>query len=98
MKDLHGERSGIYYEYGLAESLDEDDFQTKLAPLDEKWKITPTGFHEWFLKHQKVLFEESVIQSVRLNSNVEGLYYQIDIESQHAQNVCKSAEREILRL
>ena len=88
LKDLYGERSGTYYEYGLAESLDADDFQAKLASLEGKWKTTVPGFHEWFLKHRKVLFEESVIQSVRINSNVEGLYYQNDIESQHAVHKC----------
>ena len=77
MKDLYGEQSGTYYEYGLAESFDADDSQAKLASLERKWKTTVPGFDEWFLKHQKVLFEESVIQSMRINSNVEGLYYQM---------------------
>ena len=70
MKDLYGERSGTYYEYGVAESLDTDDFQAKLVSLEGKWKTTVPELHEWFLKHRKVLFEESVIQSVRVNSNV----------------------------
>ena len=51
LKDLYGERSGTYYIYGLAESLDADDFQAKLASLEQKWKTTVLGFHEWFLKH-----------------------------------------------
>ena len=84
MKDLCGERSGTYHEHGLPESLDGDDFQAKLASLVGKWKTTVPGFHEWFLNHRKVLSEESVVQSVHVNSNVEGLYYQNDIESQHA--------------
>ena len=36
LKDLYGERSGTYYEYGLAQSLDADGFQAKLASLEEK--------------------------------------------------------------
>ena len=99
MKDLYGERSGTYYECGLAESLYADDFQAKFASLVGKWKTAVPGFHGWFLKHRKVLFEESVIQSVRVNSNVEGLYYQNDIESQHAvRKSIKSTRREMLRL
>ena len=47
MKDLYGERSGTYYEYGLAESLVAEYFQAKLAFLERKWKITVPGFHEW---------------------------------------------------
>ena len=65
-----------YYEYGLAESLDVDDFQAKVASLEGKWKTTVPGFYQWFLKHRKVLFEESLIQSVPISSNVGGLYYQ----------------------
>ena len=68
LKDLYGQRSGTYYEYGLVESLEADDFQAKSGFLEEKWKTTVPGFHECFLKHRKVLFEESVIQSVRVNS------------------------------
>ena len=68
LKDLYDEWSVTYYEYGRAESLDADNFQAKLVSLDRKWKTTVPGFHEWFLKHRKVLFEESVIQSVRVNS------------------------------
>ena len=66
MKDLHGERSGTYYVDGVVKSLDADDFQAKLAFLEGKWKATVPGFHEWFLEHQKVFFEERVIQSVRV--------------------------------
>ena len=40
LKDLYGERSSTYFEYGLAESLDADDFQAKLASLEGKWKTT----------------------------------------------------------
>ena len=66
MKDLYGERSGTYYVDGVVKSLDADDFQAKLAFLEGKWKATVPGFHEWFLKHGKVFFEERVIQSVRV--------------------------------
>ena len=75
LKHLYSERSGTYYEYRLAESLDLDDFHTKVASLEGKWKTTVPGFYEWFLKHRKVLFEESLIQSVSIISNVGGLYY-----------------------
>ena len=88
MKDLFGERSGAYYEYGLVESLDAENFQSKLASLEEKWKTTVPGFYEWFLKPQKVVFEESLIQSVCAISIVEGLYYQNDIKSQDAVQKC----------
>ena len=40
LKNLYGERSSTYFKYGLAESLDADDFQAKLASLEGKWKTT----------------------------------------------------------
>ena len=80
LKALFDEEIGTCYEYALAESLDADDFQAELASLEEKWKTTIPGVHEWFLKNQKVYLEESMIQSVRVSSNVEGLYYQNDID------------------
>ena len=88
LKDLYSERSGAYYEYGLAESLDEDNFPEKLASLEERRKTTIPRFHEWFLNHWKVLFEESGIQSVCINFNVQGLYYQNTIESKHSDQKC----------
>ena len=51
LKDLYSERSGAYYEHGLAESLDEDNFPEKLASLEERRKTRIPRFHEWFLNH-----------------------------------------------
>ena len=80
-KDLYGEQSGTYYEYGLAESLDADNFQAKF--FRRKVENSSTWI-SWFLKHQKVFLEESMIQSVCISSNVQDLYYQNDIESQYS--------------
>ena len=80
-KDLYGEQCGTYYEYGLAESLDADNFQAKF--FRRKVENSSTWI-SWFLKHQKVFLEESMIQSVCISSNVEDLYYQNDIESQYS--------------
>ena len=54
LEDLYGKRSGTYYEYGLAESLDAENFQARLPFSEEKWKTTVPRFHEWFLRHRKV--------------------------------------------
>ena len=81
LKDFYCEKSGTHYEYGLAESLDANNFHAKLPFLEEKWKTTVPEFREWFLKHQKVFSEKSMIKSVSVSSNVEDLYYQNDIES-----------------
>ena len=56
-------------------------FKQSLLSQKKSGKQTVPGFHEWFLRHRKDLFEENVIQSVYVSSNVESLYYQNDIES-----------------
>ena len=88
LKDMYGERQGTYYEYGLAESFDEDDFKAKLLSLREKWEAFVPGFYDWFQKNRSVLFVENVIQSARENADINGLYYQNDVESQHAVQKC----------
>ena len=35
LNDIHGERTGTHYEYGLAESYDTDDFNAKLISFKE---------------------------------------------------------------
>jgi len=72
------------YEYGFAESLDSDDFTRKLLSLQEKWQNLVSGFYDWFHTKRKLLFIEIIIQSARDGTNIQGLYYQNDVESQHA--------------
>lgn len=88
LNDMYGQRSGTAYEYGLAESLDCDDFTAKLLSLQDKWESLVPGFYSWFITNRKVLFIESVIQSARDGTNIQGLYYQNDVESQHAVEKC----------
>lgn len=85
MCDLYGRRiSNETFERGLADSIDEVDFTAKLSSLKSRWDRLCPGFHDWFLKQRKADFVTSVIQSARNGTLVDGLYYQNDIESQHA--------------
>lgn len=83
VRDIYGERIGSCYEYGLAESLDREEFTRKLANLQIKWEGLCPGFHEWFDNHRSEKFIDSVICSARIGTNIAGLYYQNDIESLH---------------
>ena len=83
LKDIYGERKGSVYEYGLAEAFDADDLSVKLESLLNKWEKLCPGFHNWFVKKRKRLFQDSVIQSARQGSDITGLCYQNDIESLH---------------
>ena len=80
--DFYGEKKGSLYEFGLAEASDEHDFVTKLNLLQEKWESHCKGFYH-FLSNRKDVFISSVICSARTGTNVYGLFYQNDIESQH---------------
>ena len=80
IKDIYGSRVANFYEYGIAEAIDPDNFNAKL----DSFEALCPGFHQWFVRNRKSVFLESVIQSARLNSDSTGLYYQNDIESIHA--------------
>ena len=84
VKDIYGSREGNYYEYGIAEANDAEDFTAKLESLQSRWEVLCPGFFAWFNVKRKSLFLESVIQSSRENSDINGLYYQNDTESKHA--------------
>lgn len=83
LKDIYGERKGTWYEYGLAESSNEDDFIRKLNGLEQKWEAHCPGFYRWFCDQRVDRFINSVICSARDGTNVSGLYYQNDIEALH---------------
>ena len=83
LHDIYGNRTGGYYEFGLSEAINKDDFDIKLLSLQEKWDALCPGFFSWFQKRRSSLFVESVIQSARDNTDVQGLYYQNDVESMH---------------
>ena len=83
-KDIYGTKDENYYEYGLADATDENDFCVKLESLKDRWESLCPNFFQWFLSKRKSLFLESIIQSARAKSDITGLYYQNDIESMHA--------------
>ena len=83
LKDIYGYRIGAYYEYGLAEATNESDLDIKLLSLKEKWNGLCPGFYDWFLKKWRLDFVDRVIQSTREGSDVQGLYFQNDVEFMH---------------
>ena len=72
IKDIYGSKIDNYYEYGIAESIDSEEFEVKLESLKDPWESLCPGF------------SESVIQSAHGNTDIKGLFYQNDIESLHA--------------
>ena len=76
-------QTGSFYEFGLTDAFNKEDFEVKLASLQEKWNSLCPYFFGWFNKKQSDFFVESVIQSAREGSDVCRLYYQNNIESLH---------------
>ena len=63
LRDINGERKGTVYEYGLAESENEEEFLLKLKSLETKWESLCSGFFKWFYDHRISKFVDSVIYS-----------------------------------
>ena len=88
LNDIYGETTATYYEYGLTESYNTDDFNAKLISLKEKWEALISGFYGCFDITRKTLFVETVIQSAREKADIQGFYHQNDAESQHTVKKC----------
>ena len=80
--DIYGKRTSDILEKGTADATDSDDFHAKLLSLEPRSEKLCLGFYNWFLTHRKKEFLQSVIQSAREGTNVVGLLYQNDIESE----------------
>ena len=83
LADIYGRRYGTIKELGLADSKDPMELSERLEKLKESWEKLCPGFYGWFVRNQKPLFEKSVIESARTNTNFQGLFYNNGIESQH---------------
>ena len=81
--DIYGRNYGGVKELGLVDSTDIDDFRIKLESLKSVWDNLCPGFHKWFSKNRASFFEQSVIESARTGTKVQGVYYNNSIESQH---------------
>ena len=84
LNNLYGTCIGALDEPGLAEAENEDDLEMKLNSLKPSWEKLCPGFFKWFISNRKKLFSESVIKSARVGTELNGLYYQNDVESLHA--------------
>ena len=72
--DIYGINDGYSRELGLASAEDKEDFKVKLFSLKDKWKELAPSFHDWI---------DSVIQSAKDGTSIDGLFYNNAIESLH---------------
>ena len=85
LADIYGCQYGTVKEFGLADATDSSDLMERLYKLKDRWEALCPGFYKWFVQKRKPLFEANVIESARMNTNVQGLFYNNGIESQHFQ-------------
>ena len=52
--------------------------------MQEKWEDFAPGFHDWFSRTQATQFLDSVIESARDGTGIDGLFYNNGIESLHS--------------
>ena len=98
VQDIYGCRTGGFYEFGHAYAFNKEDFEVKLASLQEKWNSFCPEVFGWFKKKRSDFFVESVIQSARERSDVRGLYYQNDVESlHHVEKMNQSFEKKTVK-
>ena len=61
----------------------QDDFRIKLESLKSVWDNLLPDFHKWFSKNRAFFLEQSVIESAQTGTEVQRVYYNNSIESQH---------------
>ena len=80
-------------ELGLVDSDDINDFRIKLKSLKRVWDNLCPGFHKWFSKKRASFFKRSVIESSPAGTEVQGVYYNNSIESQHFKEKMKQSHK-----
>ena len=70
LADIYGRQYSTMVEYGLEDSKDTNDLTARLESLRESWENVCPGFHEWFVSKRKAVFQNSVIECARKNTNV----------------------------
>ena len=72
LSDIYGSQKDSLLQFGLADAIDEEDFEAKLNSLKDVWDDLVPGFHTWFKMRRSALFKETIITSaldrIRLNS------------------------------
>ena len=81
--NIYGKQTVNVMEQDIEDVVDKDDFNVKLLSYKLQLEKLCPGFYEWFATHCKKIAERN-IQSTCVMTNVEGLHYQNNVESLHA--------------
>ena len=83
LADSYGLHCSTMMEYERADSKDANDSAKRLELHRESRENLWPAFHKWFKSKRKPIFQNSVIERARKNTNVHGLFYNNSIECQH---------------
>lgn len=65
LHDIFGVQDGDVFNAGLVDVSSEEDFDTQLKGLHQRWVALVPGFHAWFVSHQSSIFRRYIIARVR---------------------------------
>ena len=83
MKNIYSSQVDSILQSGLADAMDEEEFQVKLDSLRESWDNLVPGFHAWFRKNCEKLFCNCLIMSAREKLGMKGRLYTNGLELMH---------------
>ena len=75
LADIYGRQYSTMMEYKLTDSKDDNDLATRLESLRVCWENLCLGLHKWFVSKRKAIFQKSVIECARKNTNIHGVFY-----------------------
>ena len=95
MKNIYSSQVDSILQSGLADAMDEEDFQVKLDSLRESLDNLAPGFRDWFQKNRQKLFCNCLIMSAREKLGMKGRCYTNGLELKHKLQKKQMAEENI---
>ena len=77
MADIYGSQNEVFFQEGLADAIDKDDFKAKLASLKPAWEVIAPGFHCWFQDNRSEIFIECLVLVAREKHSTRNIFLQM---------------------
>ena len=83
MADIYGSQNEVFFQEGLADAIDKDDFKAKLASLKSAWEVIAPGFHCWFQDNRSEIFIERLVLAAREKHSITQRFSTNALEAKH---------------
>ena len=83
MADIYGTQNNVILQDGLADAIDEEDFDIKIDSIRYIWEELSPGFHEWFVKNRSQMFKDCLILSSREKLGITKRFSTKALEAKH---------------